>query len=161
MFAAALGGAATFIVIARDGAVFEPVGILTCIAVVALTAARAVVTVERHGVRARVGLFGFPRRFFGTDTIKRAVVVNVRPMRDFKGWGDRSNRRRRAYIVRRGEALRLEFHKGQPFVVTIDDARRAADRVNAFVDELRRSGFKPEPSRPRKRLTARVRKGLF
>ena len=149
MWAAALGGAAALTIVLRREPVFELAGVLIVGSVALLFKLRTSVTVERHGVRARLGLFGFPRRFFGTDTIRRAIVVNVNPMRDFRGWGDRMRNGQRAFVCRRGEALRLDLVKGPSFVVTVDDARRAADRVNAFVDELRTS--KPEPPMPRKR----------
>lgn len=150
VWAAALGGAAALIVVTRDGPVFEPAGVLICIAVALLFTMRTAVTVERHGVRAKLGLFGFPRRFVGTDTIRRAVVVNVRPVKDFGGWGDRLGHATRAYVSRRGEALRLDLERGPAFVVTVDDARRAADRVNAFVEELRARHPRPQAQKRKK-----------
>ena len=154
VWAAALGGAAALTIVSGREPVFELAGVLIVGSVALLFTLRTSVTVERHGVRVRLGLFGFPRRFFGTDTIRRAIVVNVNPMRDFHGWGDRMRNGQRAFVCRRGEALRLDLVKGPSFVVTVDDARRAADRVNAFVDELRAS--KPEP--PARRKQRRVKK---
>lgn len=152
IWAAALCGAAALLIILREGAVLEPAGVLICIAVLLLATVRTVVTVERHGVRARIGIYGVPRRFIGIDTIERAVVVNVRPIRDFGGWGDRLKRARRGFVCRRGEAIRLDLTRGPSLVITIDNARRAADRINQFVDENRAtSPRKPKPKRKRRR----------
>lgn len=147
--AAALGGAAAITIVLRRAPVLELAGALIVGCVALLFTLRTAVTVERHGVRARLGLFGFPRRFIATDAIVRAIVVNVRPVKDYRGWGDRLGHGTRAFVSRRGEALRLELTRGPAFVVTIDDARRAADRVNAFVDELRPA--RPAPPRARRR----------
>jgi len=149
-----LGGG--LLVIAGQGPIFEGAAVLFLVAVLLSITVRTVVTVERHGVRASLGLFGFPRRFIGMDSIVRARVVHVRPLRDFGGWGDRFlGHATRAYVSRRGEALRLELQRGAAFEVTIDGARRAADRVNAIVSERqpRPPGASPR-ERPRRRPVA-------
>jgi hypothetical protein len=153
VIAAALGGAAILTLALRPGPAFELAGAAALLSLLLLFTVRTSVTVERHGVRAHLGLFGFPRRFIGTDTIRRAVVVRVRPMHDFGGWGDRVGHASRAFVCRRGEALRLELRRGPAFIVTIEDAQRAADRVNAFVAERGRA---PSP-RPKKRRVVRTR----
>jgi hypothetical protein len=149
--AVAFGAAGVLTIVLRLGPVFELAGAAIVVSLALLFIVRTSVTVERHGVRARLGLFGFPRRFVGMDTIKRAIVVNVRPLREFGGWGDRLGSATRAFVCRGGEALRLELMRGRAFVVTVDDARRAADRVNAFVDERQAT----LPLRPRKQRRAR------
>lgn len=152
VWAAALCGAAALFVVVGDGRVFEPVAALLLIVAVMLATVRTVVTVERHGVRARIGLYGVPRRFIGIDTITRAVVVNVHPLKDFGGWGDRFRRGRRGFICRGGQAIRLELTRGPALVITIDDAHRAADRINQYVDENRAtSPRKEKPKRKRRR----------
>jgi hypothetical protein len=136
------------VLITATGGRLEAAGILVVIALALLVSVRTAVTVERHGVRATLGAFAFPRRFVGMDRIRRAVVVNVRPFKDFGGWGYRVGRASRGFVCRRGEALRLELERGPAFVVTVDDARRAADRINAFVAER---GPLPKRARPRRR----------
>jgi hypothetical protein len=155
VFAAALVGAAVIVFIG-DGSVLEPVGILLVIAFALLFTIRATVTVERYGVRARLGLFGFPRRFIGMDQIRGAVVVNVRPIKDYRGWGDRAGKFTRAYVCRKGQAIRLQMDRGPDFVITIDGARRAADRINAFVEERG-----PLPARPKRARRTPVTKPWF
>lgn len=152
--AAALIGAALFVL--GSGGAWEGAGILACIALGILITCRTTVTVERHGVRATLGVFSFPRRFVGIDQIRRAVVVNVRPFSDFGGWGYRRGNASWAFVCRRGEALRLEFFKGPAFIVTIDEARRAADRINAYVQERG-----PVASRPKRKRRSPVTKPWF
>jgi hypothetical protein len=99
--------------------------------------ASAVVRVDDGGVTIRSGL-GWPRTRVPLDEIVRADVTEVRPLRDFGGWGWRVGRGGRVGIaLRRGESLLIERTGGRSIVVTVDGAAVAAGVVNALADRAR------------------------
>jgi hypothetical protein len=107
---------------------------------VALIAAMSsiVVRVDASGVTARSAL-GWPRTRVPLDELERADAVEVRPVRDFGGWGWRVGRSGSVGIVlRRGEGLRLTRTGGRILVITVDGATTAAGTVNALADRARR-----------------------
>jgi len=113
--------------------------LLVVLLVVALIAAMssAVVRVDGSGVTIRSSL-GWPRTHVPLDEIVRADMTDVRPLRDFGGWGWRVGRKGRVGIVlRRGEALLIERTGGRSVVVTVDGAATAAGLVNVLADRAR------------------------
>jgi hypothetical protein len=99
-----------------------------------------VVRVDDHGVAIRSPL-GWPRMRVPLDEVRRADVTDVRPLRDFGGWGWRVGRSGRIGVaLRRGESLLVERTGGRSVVVTVDDARAAAGLINALTDRARRVG---------------------
>jgi hypothetical protein len=81
---------------------------------------------------------GWPRVHVPLDEVVRADVVNVRPLRDFGGWGLRVGRGGRVGVVLRpGEALLVERTGGRSVVVTVDGAAGAAGVLNALADRAR------------------------
>jgi hypothetical protein len=113
--------------------------LVVVVLVVALIAAMssAVVRVDGGGVTIRSSL-GWPRTHVPLDEIVRADVTDVRPLRDFGGWGWRVGRKGRVGIVlRRGEALLVERTGGRSVVVTVDGAATAAGLVNVLADRAR------------------------
>jgi len=120
--------------------------LVVVILLVALIAAMssAVVRVDSSGVTIRSSL-GWPRTWVPLDEIVRADVTEVRPLRDFGGWGWRVGRKGRVGVaLRRGEALLIERTGGRSVVVTVDDAATAAGLVNVLADRAR-----PQPPGPR------------
>ena len=68
----------------------------------------------------------------------RADVRDVRPFREFGGWGWRVGRGGRVGVVlRAGESLLVERTGGRSVVVTVDGARAAAGLVNSLADRSR------------------------
>ncbi len=97
----------------------------------------AVVRVDGDGVTIHSPL-GWPRTRVPLDEIVRADVAEVRPLRDFGGWGWRVGRGGRVGVaLRRGEALLIERTGGRSLVVTVDGAAIAAGVVNALADRAR------------------------
>jgi hypothetical protein len=91
------------------------------------------VVVGGHGVRV-VAALGWPRMTVDLDRIAAARSVDVRPMK-WGGWGYRGSLRlakRAAWVVRAGDGLQLDLAGGRLFVVTVDDAERAAAVVNGL-----------------------------
>jgi uncharacterized membrane protein len=98
----------------------------------------AVVQVDDRGVTVRSPV-GWPRTRVPLDEVVRADVIEVRPVRDFGGWGWRVGRHGRVGIaLRRGEALLVERTGGRSLAVTVDGAAQAAGLVNALADRARR-----------------------
>jgi len=109
------------------------------IAVFGLVASMSVVVVriDRTGVSIRSPL-GWPRTRIPLDEVVRANVIDVRPLRDFGGWGWRVGLRGRVGIVLRGgESLLIERTGGRSDVVTVDGALVAAGTLNALADRER------------------------
>ncbi|SKC78172.1 hypothetical protein [Krasilnikoviella flava] len=81
----------------------------------------------------------WPGTHVPADEVVRASVTQVRPMRDYGGWGWRTARDGRVGVVlRSGEALLVERTGGRSFAVTVDGAADAAALLNAMADRSRR-----------------------
>jgi hypothetical protein len=95
------------------------------------------VTVDRTGLRAR-GVLGWPSAVVALDEVVRADVVRVDPLREFGGWGFRSDLKGRyGLVLRTGEAISVERAGGGAFVATVDGARAAVSLLNALADRER------------------------
>jgi hypothetical protein len=115
--------------------------IAVAIAVFALIATMSVVTVRVDQAGLTVSApTRWPRIRVPLNELVRADTVEVRPMRDFGGWGWRVGRGGRLGIVLRGgEALLVERTGGRSIVVTVDGAGVAAGTLNALADRARRA----------------------
>ncbi|WP_070016953.1 hypothetical protein [Streptomyces nanshensis] len=87
------------------------------------------VVVTRHGVTVRSVLVPVLRRRIPLTSITEAFAKRARPM-ELGGWGYRWLPRRTSVSLRAGDALWLRLAGGREFVVTVDDAARAARTVN-------------------------------
>ena len=107
--------------------------LLTALIVVLGLAMAANVTVDGRGVRARA--LGFIPWFdVPLNAIAGATVVDVRPLRDFGGWGMRVGfNGERGLITAGGPALRIDRGEQGPFLVTAADAEAAAATLNTLV----------------------------
>ena len=90
------------------------------------------VTVDRSGIWAR-GLLGLPRTGLTLDEVVRADVAEIRPVRDFGGFGVRSGRHGRyGLVLRKGEAITVARPGGAVFVATVDGAHEAVALLNGL-----------------------------
>ena len=90
---------------------------------------------------------GWPRWRVPLEEVSQARAVDVRPMRDFGGWGVRANTRGQfGVVLRAGEALEVTRGDGSRFVVTVDDAASAASLLNTLADRDR--DRTPPPGNP-------------
>ena len=104
------------------------------------------VTIDRSGIWAR-GLLGFPRTGLSLDQVVRADDELIRPVRDFGGFGVRSDLHGRyGLVLRKGEALTVERPGGGAFVVTVDGAHEGAALLNGLAERGR-----PGPAAPASR----------
>jgi hypothetical protein len=134
------------------GFVFVPIGFVTLIVVlftvlglpvwltvlVALPLASLVtmvawrVVVDRRGLTV-TGLLGFPRFHVPLENVASATSTVVNAFTEFGGWGVRLGRSGGwGVIVRTGEAIEVDRHKGAPFVVTVDDAATGAGLLTSL-----------------------------
>jgi hypothetical protein len=91
------------------------------------------VTVAPTGVRVGFGPFGVPRKVIPLERIERADAIDVEPLA-WGGWGYRVPRPgTSAVVLRRGPGVLLELAGNRRFVVTVDDAPRAAGLINDLV----------------------------
>jgi hypothetical protein len=96
------------------------------------------VRVDTSGLTVR-SLVGWPGTHVPADEVERASVTEVRPMRQFGGWGWRVGRGGRVGVVlRSGHGLLVERSGGRSFVVTVDDAATGAALLNTLADRARR-----------------------
>lgn len=95
--------------------------IVSAVAVSSLATLR--VTADRNGLTVRYGWLPWPRTTVGTERIKTASVIDVKPMQ-WGGWGYRGSlklMRKAAVVHRAGPGIRLDLNDGRVFVVTVDD----------------------------------------
>jgi hypothetical protein len=98
-----------------------------------------VVRVDSTGLTVRSAL-GWPRVRVPLDEVVRADVIQVRPLRDFGGWGLRVGRGGRVGVVLRGgEALSVQRTGGRSVAVTVQEAATAAGVLNALADRARQA----------------------
>lgn len=96
-----------------------------------------VVRVDRTGLSVRSAL-GWPKVLVPLDEVVRADVIEVRPLRDFGGWGLRVGLSGRIGVVlRSGEALLVQRTGGRSVAVTVHDAVTAAGVLNVLADHAR------------------------
>lgn len=132
--------AVVLLVIAAVGALVAPPETRTVLVVVLPVVALAVAafgqartTIGPRGVTVACGWLGFPRLQVPIEDVSDVVVEDVTPM-SYGGWGLRQVPGATAVVVRRGEALRIERHRGRAFVVTVDGAPSAAGVLLAHRD---------------------------
>jgi hypothetical protein len=109
------------------------------VAALALLAAGSVhVAVTGRGVTVRSVFVPVLRRRLPLTSITGASAKRARPM-ELGGWGYRWLPKRSAVSLRAGDALWLRLASGREFVITVDDAERAASAVNGNLARIRRS----------------------
>jgi len=113
--------------------------LIVAVVVFALVASMSVAVVRVDDRAITIGSpLGWPRTRIPLDEVVRADVIEVRPLRDFGGWGWRVGRGGRVGIVLRGgESLLVERTGGRSIVVTVDGAQTAAGLVNTLADRDR------------------------
>jgi hypothetical protein len=94
------------------------------------------VTIDPGGLRIAFGPWGVPKKRIPLTDIDSAQAIDVRPMR-WGGWGYRwvPWKRASAVILRGGHGVKINRVGGHTFVVTVDDAPRAA----AVLNDLKRA----------------------
>jgi hypothetical protein len=98
---------------------------------------RWMVRIDGTGLMVRSAI-GWPRLRVPLDEVVRADVIEVRPVRDFGGWGLRVGRHGRVGVVlRRGPALLVQRTGDRSVAVTMDGAATAAGMLNAHADQAR------------------------
>ena len=114
---------------------------LAGLAVVVLTGAIIVgftsnrVEVGPAGLEVHSGVFPFLHVRFPLERIRHADAIDVNPWR-WGGWGYRGSVRvfkRAAWILHRGEGIKLDLVGGGWFVVTVDDAATGAAALNELL----------------------------
>lgn len=103
--------------------------LLTVLVAAAFTSFR--VSVDDQAVRVRGTFFGVPRFAVALSTIRRAEVVDVKPLH-WGGWGLRYRSTGIGVVTRGGPALRLVRTDDTEVVLTVDDAASAAAILNAL-----------------------------
>ena len=95
------------------------------------------VTVDRTGLWAR-SLVGAPRTGVALGEVVRADVVPLHPLREFGGWGIRSDLKGRyGLVLRAGDAIAVQRAGGGVFVATVDGADDAVALLNGLADQAR------------------------
>lgn len=131
------GTAALLVAVAALTREWELLVIPVVVALALVATAAFTVRVAADGLTVR-SVLGWPRTHVPAAEVLRADAVEVRPLRDFGGYGWRLGRRGRTGVVlRAGEALEVTRTGGRRFVVTVDDAARAAALLNTLADRSR------------------------
>lgn len=132
----------TFLVFVAAGAVVAVLvdvvpGVVIAVAglfVLALVEIRVELTAEALRIRYS-GPLRWPSQSIRHADVATTEAIDVDPKR-YGGWGYRGSLRlfrRAALNLRKGPGLRLELHDGRVFVVTVDDAATAADRMRPLL----------------------------
>jgi hypothetical protein len=110
---------------------------------------RVRVTVGPYGIRASMGMLGWPRISLPIDEILQSSTLDVRPSR-WGGWGYRGSLtviKRSAMILRSGEGIRVDLTDGRVFVVSVDDASTGASVLQGAVERHTLARERSTPSR--------------
>lgn len=99
--------------------------------------ARATVVVDESGLTIHV-LTAWPRIHVPVPEIRAAHSRDIDPLRDFGGWGWRSNSTASGVVLRASPGLWVYRRQRGPLVVTVPDAEEAAALLNGLRD--RRAG---------------------
>jgi len=96
------------------------------------------VIVDRDGLTVR-SILRRPCFRIPLNEVEMAEVVEVRPLREFGGWGIRSGMTggRMGVVVRKGPALQVHRTGGRVFLVTVDDAATGAALLNTLAGRTR------------------------
>ncbi|MET9914592.1 hypothetical protein ABZZ74_49250 [Streptomyces sp. NPDC006476] len=133
MIAAGVVLAIALTVIAAIDASYRTVSLVLLLAAAAFLVTGGIkVTVSSRGVTVASALVPLLRRTIALERIAHASARWTRPM-EIGGWGYRWKPGLRAVSLREGDALWLELLRGTHFVITVDDAKRAADLVNHYL----------------------------
>ncbi len=89
------------------------------------------VSIDDRAVWVRGTFFGVPRFAIALSTIRRAEVVDVKPLR-WGGWGLRYRSTGIGVVTRGGPALRLVRTDDTEVVLTVDDAASAVAILNTL-----------------------------
>ncbi len=115
---------------------------LVVLAVASMTTFQVIVGSSGLHVRS---ITGFPRFHVPLEEVAEAAVIDVRPLRDFGGWGLRGNFSGAFGVVQRaGEAIEVRRGDNSTFVVTVDGAPDAVALLNSLADRERASRATPE-----------------
>ncbi len=138
MLVAAIGITITVSVLSR---LWWMIGLSVLLTVLVVLMYSITVTIDRHGLTVR-SRFGWPRLRVQLDEIAHATVVDVRPIRDFGGYGYRLAvfgplRGAWGFVVRGGQGMLVERGDGHRTVVVVDDAATAAGLLNSMVERQR------------------------
>ena len=116
-----------------DGSVLISALVVIVVGLAAAWCHSITVRVDATGVTARLGGVPWPRFRVPLERIEAARAELVEPMQ-WGGWGYRvGGRRGSALVVRKGQGIVLARHGRPDFAITVDDAERAAELVNALV----------------------------
>ena len=95
------------------------------------------VTVDHTGLWAR-SLLGAPRTGVALGEVVRADVMPLHPLREFGGWGIRSDLQSRyGLVLRAGDAFAVQRAGGGVFVDTVDGADDGVALLNGLADRAR------------------------
>ncbi|MGW8355260.1 hypothetical protein [Streptomyces wedmorensis] len=120
------------LVLSWPDALFGLLGLV--IGVPGLALARVRVTVDRHGLTVRSGVFPKPRVRIPLDEVAGADARDVHALAEFGGWGYRVRAHRTGVVLRSGEALVVRRDGGREFAVTVPDAETAAALLNTLAE---------------------------
>ncbi|MEU4016494.1 DUF1648 domain-containing protein [Microbacterium sp. NPDC028030] len=122
--------------------------IFVAFALLATSSFRVRVTPEGFAARS---LLGWPRIRIPLAEVESARAVEISPFGEFGGWGWRiSVDGRTGIVMRRGSAIEVSRRDRRPFIATIDGAEEAAALLQAYVDDARTPGAKPDQTREAK-----------
>lgn len=94
------------------------------------------VRIDASGLVAR-SVLGLPVFRVPLTAITGVRTVEVRPMRDFSGWGLRFGNLGWGLVLRGGSAIAVDREGRSPFVLTVDDAETGAALLAALAQRAR------------------------
>lgn len=108
---------------------------LACTIVVTVLAAplfAARLDIDETGVTT-ASVLGFPRVHIRPEEITGVEAARVDPLGDYLGWGWRSNRTAKGFVLRDGPALIIHRTAGKAIVFSTPEAEDAAARIGTLV----------------------------
>lgn len=112
--------------------VVDPIWSAVSVVVAVLVVTFAFVEVDADETRVAISLgpVGFPRRRYAIEDITGVGAIEVHPLA-YGGWGWRIRSGRRSYVIRGGQAIRMERANGVGIFVTVDTAAEGAAVIDS------------------------------
>lgn len=107
--------------------------LITVPLVFALLSLRLETRIDEKGVFTRFRPFGFTKKFYPWNEIKKIYIRTYDPVSEYGGWGMRGlKENKKAYIVSGNTGIQVVSRRGEEFLVGTQKAEEAENVINHY-----------------------------